>query len=343
MVINHQFYMRLALEEAWHYQGLTYPNPAVGCTVLGPNGDILSVEAHKKAGGPHAEVAALKAAYLKLSPNPDLTALLRQTEDSRSIHAFLKSHHQELFKGCKLYVTLEPCNHEGRTPPCSELIAALGIEEVYIGAMDPNETAAGGCTYLQNRGLKVTSGIMEGACRDLLIPFTAWQKKRFVVFKHAQTANGVIDGGYITGERGLDFVHAMRNVCDLLVIGGETVRNDRPTLDARRVGGKAPDVLIFSRQQAFDDTIPLFRIPGRKVMISDSLEAMEGYKNILIEGGNRMFDAVAEHINMHLRIIAPCIKTGKHFDTNASEKIVWRTGQGDDTLEWCLLEKARQL
>ena len=343
MVIDHEFYMRLALEEAWHYQGLTYPNPAVGCTILGPGGDILAVEAHKKAGGPHAEVAALKAAFLKLSPDPDLTALLEQTEDSRSIHEFLKRHHQERFKGCKLYVTLEPCHHEGRTPPCSGLITALGIEEVHIGTMDPNEAAAGGCAYMQSCGIKVTSGIMERACRDLLIPFTAWQKKRFIVFKHAQTSNGVIDGGYITGERGLDFVHAMRHVSDLLVIGGETVRSDRPTLDARRVGGKAPDVLIFSREREFDQTIPLFGIPDRKVMISDSLDAMEGYKNILIEGGNRMFDAVAEHIDMHLRIVAPFIKTGKHFDTNVSGRILWRTGQGEDTLEWCLLEESRQL
>ena len=94
-------------------------------------------------------------------------------------------------------------------------------------------------------------------------------------------------------------------MCDLLVIGGNTVRVDRPTLDARLVGGKAPDVLIYSRQKEFDKTIPLFDVSGRKVFIEDSLERIKEYKMVMIEGGERMFEATKAFVDLHVSFIAP--------------------------------------
>ena len=118
--------MNLAISEAWKYQGLTYPNPAVGCTVVGEHGEILAVEAHHKAGEPHAEVNALKAAYYKLTQDDTILSLT----SSFDIHNYLLKNHNNIFKNCSLYSTLEPCSHIGKTPACANLIAKLGIKNV---------------------------------------------------------------------------------------------------------------------------------------------------------------------------------------------------------------------
>lgn len=334
MVIDHAFYMRLALGEAWKYQGLTYPNPAVGSLLLDGNGRIIAVEAHKKAGEPHAEVNTLKAAFLKLSDNPKLSSELEKLADSATIHDFLSAHHNGLFAESTLYVTLEPCAHHGKTPPCSQLIKNVGIKKVIIGSLDPNETAAGGRELLKASGIEVEHGISKEACEQLIEPFVLWQKKKFVFFKHAQTLNGTIDGGYISGNESLDHVHALRDRTDLLVIGGETVRTDRPTLDARRVDGKAPDVLIYSRSKDFDKTIPLFNVPGREVIIADDLDVMESYNFIMIEGGGAMFEAVKERFDWHLTLLSPKVRPGLPFAGSREERILHTRSVGEDTLIW---------
>jgi diaminohydroxyphosphoribosylaminopyrimidine deaminase/5-amino-6-(5-phosphoribosylamino)uracil reductase len=285
MVIDKNFYMSLAIKEAWKYQGLTYPNPAVGCCVVGKHGEILSVEAHKKAGTPHAEVNALKAAYLKLTNDE---ALLH-VEDSAEIHQFLIENHKDIFQDCSIYTTLEPCSKIAKTPACSNFIKKLNIKKVYIGSSDLYQDDFSGAEF----------GVMTKECDALLKPFELWQKDKFVFFKWAQRLDGSTDGEVSTLKSRTN-VHAMRDVCDLLVIGGNTVREDRPTLDARLVGGKAPDILIYSRQTEFDTTIPLFNVKGRKVMISDSLEIINGYKNIMIEGTSKMMELTKDVVNMYL-------------------------------------------
>ena len=97
----------------------------------------------------------------------------------------------------------------------------------------------------------------------------------------------------------------MRDVCDLLVIGGNTVRIDRPTLDARLVDGKAPDILIFSREKDFDTTIPLFNVPNRKVYIQSDFSKLDEYKNIMIEGTSSMYELSQEYVDYFLCYIAP--------------------------------------
>jgi len=140
MVIDPNFYMSLALKEAWKYQGLTYPNPAVGCTVVGENGEILAVEAHKKAGEAHAEVEALKTAYYKLSNDDKILDI----NSSSQIHNYLLQNHNDYFKNISLYTTLEPCSHVGKTPSCASLIASLGIRKLFVGSNDTNEEASCG-------------------------------------------------------------------------------------------------------------------------------------------------------------------------------------------------------
>ena len=292
--------MALAVDAAWAYQGLTYPNPAVGAAVVDEHGRILAVEAHRKAGGPHAEVLALQQAFALLKDDPSILSLT----DSAEIHDFLVRHHGGCFSGCKIYVTLEPCAHRGKTPSCANLLVAIGIGHVVYGAADPNAEAAGGAAMLKAAGLAVDHAPSQAA-DDLLYPFSKWQKGRFVTFKWAQRLDGTVDGGIISSEASRRYVHGMRDAADLLVIGGNTVRTDRPILDARMVGGKAPDLLILSRRNDFDPLIPLFGVPDRKVIIAEDLTALENYRNILIEGGPGMFEAVKGACDMFLCFVAP--------------------------------------
>lgn len=298
------FFMRLALDAAWRYQGLTYPNPAVGCAVVDARGALLSVGAHQRAGGAHAEVFALKNAYMTLSGDAEILEI----NDADGLHDYLLKHHKNLFNDATLYVTLEPCSHVGKTPSCASLICALGLKKVVIASKDPNGEAAGGMQMLQEAGIETECGFMAKEGAQLLLPFVRWQKGRFIFFKWAQRLDGSIDGGTVSSIASRTMVHAMRERCDLLVIGGNTVRCDRPTLDARLVKGKAPDILILSHENVFDWTIPLFNVPGRKVMVAQSLELLAGYKNIMIEGGPGMLASVRNEIDCALAFVAS--KTG---------------------------------
>ena len=303
MVIDADFYMQLALREAWKYQGLTYPNPAVGCTVVGEHGEILAVEAHHRAGGPHAEVNALKTAYYKLTEDAYILAL----EDSVDIHTHLLQNHNNIFHNCSLYSTLEPCSHTGKTPSCANLIAELGIKEVYMGSTDTNKIAANGSMKLSMQGCMVKSEVLKEECDALLYPFQKTLQGQFIFFKWAQRLNGTTDGGIISSQASRKHVHALRERCDLLVIGGGTVRQDRPTLDARLVNGKAPDILILSRNKEFDKTIPLFGVQGRKVFIENSLQRVQEYKNVMIEGADKMYALTRDVVDYYLCYIAPSL------------------------------------
>ncbi len=331
MEIDHNFYMSLAINEAWKYQGLTYPNPAVGCTVRGEHGEILAVESHHKAGEPHAEVNALKSAYYKLTQNKAILKL----HDSEKIHSFLLKNHKNIFKNCSLYSTLEPCSHVGKTPSCANLIAQLGIQNIYIGTEDINAVAAKGNELLVNSGLHVSLHVEKKRCEDLLFPFLQFINERFVFFKWAQRLNGTTDGGIVSSEASRKNVHAMRNVCDLLVIGGNTVRSDRPTLDARLVNGKAPDILILSREKDFDRTIPLFSVPNRKVTIASDFSVLKNYKNIMIEGSEKMYGLSRDITDYYLCYLAPGFG-GKEGFGNIEDKFdILNAGkEAEDIILW---------
>ncbi len=294
-------YMKLALEAAWKYQGLTYPNPAVGCCLVGSQGEILSVQAHQKAGFAHAEVLALQSAYYKLTGD----AFILDLSVSSDIHDYLIEHHKGIFRQCSLYATLEPCSHIGKTPSCATLISELAISKVYVGSEDFNPKASKGNALLSASGVQVECGMLKDECDALLEPFKKFQTKHFVFFKWAQRLNGTLDKGIITSKSSRKLVHQMRGVCDLMVVGGETVREDRPTLDARHANAKAPDVFIYSREKEFDQTIPLFNVKDRKVIISDNFDALSGYKNIMIEGGPQMYKLTRDITDIYLVFIAP--------------------------------------
>jgi len=202
----------MALWEAKKGIGRTSPNPCVGALIV-KNGKILGKGYHKKAGTPHAEIHALHAAGRKA-------------------------------KGATLYVTLEPCNHAGRTPPCTEALLQAGISHVVIGMMDPNpHVAGGGAAYLTSKGLTVISGVLEQECREINLPFIKHSSTGlpWVVLKAGMSIDGRIaslpgKATRITGKESLRRVHALRNQVDAILVGVETALIDDPSLTARLHG-----------------------------------------------------------------------------------------------------------
>ncbi|MDD3592392.1 MAG: bifunctional diaminohydroxyphosphoribosylaminopyrimidine deaminase/5-amino-6-(5-phosphoribosylamino)uracil reductase RibD [Sulfurovum sp.] len=295
-----EFYMQLALNEAWKYQGLTYPNPAVGA-VLVEEGKLLSVAAHQKAGTSHAEVLVLIAAYEAKSGQK----VGFDPKNAQMSHDFLLKLPPNFFAQCTIYVTLEPCSHQGKTPSCASLISRLQLQRTVIATRDPIKGHDGGIEMLEN----VTFGVLREKAERLLGPFKIWQKRAFVLFKVAQTSNGRIGGGYLSSKASLHHVHQLREVCDTLVIGGNTVREDRPTLDCRFTRGKAPDVKIYSRKENFDREIPLFKVEGRDVEITDDLSFLERPSFVLVEGGEGMLREMQKQIDWLLFYQTPKLST----------------------------------
>ncbi|MDR1911932.1 MAG: bifunctional diaminohydroxyphosphoribosylaminopyrimidine deaminase/5-amino-6-(5-phosphoribosylamino)uracil reductase RibD [Helicobacteraceae bacterium] len=327
-----EFYMNLALEKAWKYQLLTYPNPAVGAVLLDRYDRLVAVAAHEKAGEAHAEINAFYDAFCEICPDDLKVAKLRALKTSAEIHDFLRRNHNGIFGGATLFVTLEPCAIGGKTPACAPLIADLGVKKVVFGQGDPTK-AAGGGAYLHERGASVVRGVLAKECDALLEPFRIWQKRAFVLFKWAQRLNATIDAGKISCDLALDETHKLRSLCDLLAIGGNTARIDRPILDARRVNGRAPNVLIVSRREDFDRSIPLFGVDNRNVRIAPSFEADYGF--VLIEGGSGLLNALADRIDWFLCYQSLALSGGKQsIDFNRRLELLHSDTIGDNLKLW---------
>ena len=213
-------YMRRALELARKGEGHTSPNPMVGCVVV-KDGRIISEGYHEKYGEFHAE----------------RNALTRCTEDTA---------------GADLYVTLEPCCHQGKTPPCTDIIIEKKIARVFVGSMDSNPLVAGkGVQILRDHGIYVETGILDAECRKLNEVFYHYiaTKTPFVVMKYAMTLDGKIacatgDSKWVTGEIARTQVHRMRGRYRGIMVGIGTVLADDPMLNCRVEGGVDPVRII---------------------------------------------------------------------------------------------------
>ena len=327
-----EFYMQLALDEAWKYQLLTYPNPAVGAVVL-CDGQIVSIEAHQKAGTSHAEVLALLSAYEAMSG----AQIDFDRFDADLAHHFLLQVPKNFFTRCSIYVTLEPCSHSGKTPSCAGLLAQLHLKEIIIGTKDPIVGHDGGIDIV-GRGAPtptIKMGILEEACKALIEPFMIWQKKAFILFKLAQTTNGRIGGGYLSSKASLKHVHQLREACDSLLIGGNTVRVDRPTLDCRFTNAEAPNIVIYSKEDDFDREIPLFNVLGREVKIANGLDFLEKPSFVLVEGGEGMLNALKEKIDWMLIYQTPKLSTNTlTYNTTMNLHFLHQAKKDVDMMIW---------
>jgi diaminohydroxyphosphoribosylaminopyrimidine deaminase/5-amino-6-(5-phosphoribosylamino)uracil reductase len=293
--------MSLALNRAWEYQLLTYPNPAVGALVTF-NGKIVSIEAHTKAGTSHAEVLALLRAYEEIS-NREVKI---DRFDANLAHKFLLSLPKGFFSNCEIYVTLEPCSHIGKTPSCAILLSKLKLKRVIIGTLDPISSHSGGVKLLKSVGIEVKIGVLEKESKDLIEPFLIWQKRAFILFKIAQTSNGKIGGGYLSSKESLVHVHKIRSIVSWLIIGGNTIREDRPTLDCRFIKKNPPNIAILSKNSLdeFDKSIPLFKVKNRKVEILNS-DIFKKPSIILVEGGEGTIRALKDRFDWILQYQTP--------------------------------------
>ncbi|WQY10970.1 bifunctional diaminohydroxyphosphoribosylaminopyrimidine deaminase/5-amino-6-(5-phosphoribosylamino)uracil reductase [Helicobacter pylori] len=292
--------LEMCLNKAWEYQTLALENPSVACMVLDKNHEILSLETHKKAKTPHAEVLAAQSALKILRPS--LKNDLEKLEDPKTLSDFLKTRHDNAFTDCVFLITLEPCNSYGKTPACSELLEILKPKRVVI-ATEENEAKKGGLARLQKARIEtIICRNLENKAKDLLLPFRVMEQKgRFNLFKLALRMNGDYYHGKITGQKSVIFTHNQRAICDTLIISGKTIRTDNPLLDSRFCDSfyhnKNPNIAILSKR-SINPNSKVFFVPNRLVNIFNNPKDLPLEKGFnFIEGGWGLFESLRDKID----------------------------------------------
>jgi len=303
--VNH---LDRALELAERGRGGTHPNPVVGAVVVAANGDVVGEGWHERAGGPHAEVVALRAAGGRA-------------------------------KGATLYVSLEPCARFGRTPPCVDAIAGAGVARVVVGAADPTQE---GAERLRELGIEVDLLDSRPARRQNEAWLT-WARlgRPFVTYKVAVTLDGRVTlpgSRWISGEASRRLVHELRARSDAVAVGMGTVRADDPRLDARDVAvERQPRRLAFG----LGPLPPGSELELRSGPLERELEQLgqEGVQSLLLEGGPTLATAFLELelIDKLLVFVAPVLSgSGPHLLGDLSRSVeltqVSAHAVGDDLL-----------
>lgn len=289
--------MRLAIEQSNHVKGATYPNPPVGAVILDADGVVVGVGGTEPAGGDHAEVLALRRAG-------------------------------ELAAGGTAVVTLEPCNHHGKTPPCVNALLEAKVGAVVYGVADPNPVAAGGAARLTEAGVRVTSGVMADEVAGG--PLREWLHKQraglpHLTWKYASSVDGrsaAADGTsqWISSEASRLDLHRRRAAADAIVVGTGTVLADDPALTARLPDGSLAD------RQPLRVVVGMREIPPEaKVLNDDSrtmvirthdpmevVKALSDRTDVLLEGGPTLAGAFlrAGAVNRILVYVAPMLLGG---------------------------------
>jgi diaminohydroxyphosphoribosylaminopyrimidine deaminase/5-amino-6-(5-phosphoribosylamino)uracil reductase len=249
-------FMRRCLELAAGAEGMTYPNPLVGSVIVN-EGRIIGEGYHLKAGGPHAEVNAIKSVIDK-----------------------------SLLKASTLYVNLEPCSHFGMTPPCADFIIENRIPRVVIGTSDTSDKVSGkGSEKLKKAGCEVTTGVLENECRRINKRFFTFIEKRrpYIILKWAESADGFVDQvrqadtgnehAWISGKPERVLVHKWRASEQAILVGGETVRSDNPKLNVREWKGNNPLKIVLSLSGLFDKDSNVNETNGTLIVFTDNMKA----------------------------------------------------------------------
>ena len=232
--------MERALALAETGAGAASPNPMVGAVVVAPDGTVLGEGAHEEYGGPHAEVNALRTT--------------RETHGAAAL------------RDATLYVTLEPCSHHGKTPPCTTRILEADVPRVVVGPLDPFPKAQGeGIRQLRDQGVEVEVGVCEHDCHRLNEAFFHHVDtgRPLVTLKVAQTLDGRIatrtgHSKWISGEASRTLVHEWRATLDGVLVGSGTARSDDPRLTVRHVEGRQPQRIVLDREGTLPPDRTLF-------------------------------------------------------------------------------------
>lgn len=242
-------YMRLAMQLAGNAIGRTSPNPLVGAVIVKDN-RVVGCGWHRKAGTPHAEVHALNQAG-------------------------------ELAQGADVYVTLEPCAHYGKTPPCSKALVEAKVKNVYGGLLDVNPKVAGkGFKILEDAGIHVEYGFLQDELRKQNEVFFKWieHKKPFIVLKAAMTLDGKIatatgQSKWITNETSRAYGYKLRDIYDGIMVGINTVIEDNPMLTARVDGGKNPIRIVVDSNLKIDINANVVQDKSAKTIVATTDKA----------------------------------------------------------------------
>ncbi|WP_319445567.1 MULTISPECIES: bifunctional diaminohydroxyphosphoribosylaminopyrimidine deaminase/5-amino-6-(5-phosphoribosylamino)uracil reductase RibD [unclassified Mycobacterium] len=295
--MNTEAAMRLAIGQGDQVKGTTYPNPPVGAVILDRDGDVAGVGGTQPAGGPHAEVIALRRAG-------------------------------ERARGGTAVVTLEPCNHHGRTPPCVDALLAAGVSSVVYAVKDPNPVAAAGAARLADSGVGVAVGVLAdevagGALREWL--HKQRTSKPHFTWKFATSVDGrsaAADGSsqWITSEAARADVHRRRAVADAIIVGTGTVFMDDPALTARLPDGRLADrqpLRVVVGEREISSEARVLNDDSRTMVIRtrDPLEvvqAMSDRVDVLIEGGPTLAGAFlrAGVVDRIVAYVAPMLLGG---------------------------------
>ncbi len=272
-------FMQMALDLAVRGEGFTSPNPMVGAVVV-KGGKVVGSGFHEVIGSPHAEVNAINAAG-------------------------------KLAEGGTLYVTLEPCNHTGRTPPCTAAILKAGISRVVVAMPDPNQhVAGGGVEHLKRQGLEVITGVCEQQARRQNEAFIKYitTGRPFVIAKCAATLDGRTatrtgDSRWVTGEAARHYVHRLRHAVDAIMVGIHTIQTDDPSLTTRLEGRPAKDpirIILDTRLSIAPDAKVLQQASDADTILVAGQGVGQNKKAVLENGGNRVIEAALKNNRIDL-------------------------------------------
>ena len=249
---NWSSWMRRALQLASLGEGCTSPNPLVGALVLDIDGRLVGESFHSRAGQPHAEIGALAQAG-------------------------------ERAKGGTLVVTLEPCCHTGRTPPCTQAILKSGISLVVIALEDPDPRVAGkGIQILRNAGIKVLTGVLSSQAKfqNRAFIFRIKHGRPWGILKWAMSIDGrtALTNGqskWITGSESREWVYQLRAKCDAVIVGGGTLRADNPLLTSRGIAYPEPLRVVLSKSLNLPQTARIWNTSEAKTILASSFKLLD--------------------------------------------------------------------
>jgi diaminohydroxyphosphoribosylaminopyrimidine deaminase/5-amino-6-(5-phosphoribosylamino)uracil reductase len=334
--MEHEIFMQRCVDLAYLGQGNVSPNPMVGCVIV-KNGLVIGEGYHSEYGGKHAEIKAIES-------------VLDQKEIENST----------------VYISLEPCVHHGKTPPCVHELINRKIKTAVIGSRDSNPIVGGkGIELLKRSGIEVIENVLEEECRKLNKRFFTFHEKRrpYVILKWAQTSDGYLDKNRETEEKGINWisspeskvlVHKWRSEEQSILVGRNTILNDNPSLTVREISGKNPTRIVIDSQMQLSKDVNIFssdaptlvfnRLKNLKIDGVEWIKIQEtstkyileelykrNIQSVLVEGGSRTLQYfIIDNVWDEARVIVGDIKFGDGVKAPIINKVPVRAHQFSD-------------
>jgi len=334
--MEHEIFMQRCVDLAYLGQGNVSPNPMVGCVIV-KDGLVIGEGYHSEYGGKHAEIKGIES-------------VIDQKEIENST----------------VYISLEPCVHHGKTPPCVAELISRKIKTAVIGSRDSNPIVGGkGIESLKRAGIEVIENVLEEECRKLNKRFFTFHEKRrpYVILKWAQTSDGYLDKNRETDEKGINWisspeskvlVHKWRSEEQSILVGRNTILNDNPSLTVREISGKNPTRIVIDSQMQLSKDVNIFsndaptivfnRIQNKKLDGVEWIKIQEtstkyileelykrNIQSVLVEGGSRTLQYfIIDNVWDEARVIVGDLKFGDGVKAPIINKVPVRAHQFSD-------------